>query len=152
MSGWPNLADLLTEDVDAPVGLVGVPLAVGSVTPGRCDLAPAELRRAMRRMGRYNVETGKDLSARIQDYGDVDLFQLGIEQAFDPIREAVAASVNAHALTLLVGGNNAVTRPGVHGSDAVEPGTRQGRADHARRAFRHAETSEGLSNGNRCGR
>ena len=31
------------------------------------------------------------------------------------MREAVAASAEAHALTLLVGGNNAVTRPGVLG-------------------------------------
>ena len=29
------------------------------------------------------------------------------------MRDAVAASAEAHALTLLVGGNNAVTRPAV---------------------------------------
>ena len=40
---------------------------------------------------------------------------LTIEEATAPIRDAVAASVAAHALTLLVGGNNAVTRPGVLG-------------------------------------
>ena len=146
---WPNLADLLTHDDGAPVGLVGVPLAAGSVTPGRCDMAPAELRRAMRRMGRYNVETRRDLSARIQDHGDVDLFQLGIEQAFNPIRDAVAASVSAHALTLLIGGNNAVTRPGVHGLgrslglalDKVGLITLDAHFDMR-------DTSEGLSNGN----
>jgi arginase family enzyme len=38
-----------------------------------------------------------------------------IEQATGPILEAMAASAGAHALTLLIGGNNAVTRPGVHG-------------------------------------
>jgi len=37
-----------------------------------------------------------------------------IEQATAPIRDACAASVTQHALTLLVGGNNAVTRPAVH--------------------------------------
>ncbi len=36
-----------------------------------------------------------------------------IEQATAPIRDACAASVERHELTLLVGGNNAVTRPGV---------------------------------------
>jgi formiminoglutamase len=112
---WPNLADLLTQDADAPVGLVGAPLAAGSVTPGHCDLAPGELRQSLRRMGRYNVETRHELSARIRDYDDVDLFDLAIEQATEPIRNAVAASVGAHPLTLLVGGNNAVTRPAVHG-------------------------------------
>jgi len=115
MSEWPNLADLLSHAEGAPVGLVGAPLAAGSVTPGRCDLAPAELRKAMRRMGRYNVETRHELSSLIRDHGDVDLFDLGIEQAFEPIRAAVAGSAGAHALTLLIGGNNAVTRPGVHG-------------------------------------
>ena len=112
---WPNLADLLCQDKDAPIGLVGAPLAAGSVTPGRCDLAPAELRKAMRRIGRYDVETSREISTKIRDFGDVDLFDLSIDQATAPIREAVAASVRNHALTLLIGGNNAVTRPGVHG-------------------------------------
>ena len=115
MSSWPNLADLLTDDDAAPVGLVGAPLAAGSVTPGRCDLAPAELRKALRRIGLYNIETRKELSARIRDYGDVRVEGLTIDQATGPIRDAVATSVAAHGLTLLIGGNNAVTRPGVHG-------------------------------------
>jgi formiminoglutamase len=142
---WPNLADLMTQDADAPVGLVGAPLAVGSVTPGRCDQAPERLRQTMRRMGRYNVETGRELAARIRDHGDVDLFELGIGQAFEPIREAVAASVEAHSLTLLIGGNNAVTRPGVHGLgvplDEVGLITLDAHFDMR-------GTSEGLSNGN----
>jgi len=45
----------------------------------------------------------------------VGLAGLTIEQATGPIRDAVAASASQHALTLLVGGNNAVTRPGVLG-------------------------------------
>ncbi len=142
---WPNLTDLLTQDADAPVGLVGAPLAAGSVTPGRCDLAPAELRKAMRRLGRSNVETKRELSARIRDYGEVDLFGLTIEQATAPIRDAVAASVRAHALTLLIGGNNAVTRPGLHGLGL--PLNRVGLITLDAH-FDMRETNEGLSNGN----
>ena len=115
MSGWPNLGDLLSGGEGAPIGLVGAPLGAGSVTPGRCDLAPQALRNALRRIGLYDIETGTELSARIRDHGDVTLDGLTIEQATAPIREGVAASVADHALTLLVGGNNAVTRPGVHG-------------------------------------
>ena len=115
MSGWPNLGDLLSGGEGAPIGLVGAPLGAGSVTPGRCDLAPQALRNALRRIGLYDIETGTELSARIRDHGDVTLDGLTIEQATAPIRDAVAASVADHALTLLVGGNNAVTRPGVHG-------------------------------------
>ena len=114
-SGWPNLSDLLTDARDAPVGLVGAPLGVGSVTPGGCDRAPELLLATLKRIGRYDIDTGREISSRIADYGDVALDGLTIEDATAPIRDAVAASVAAHALTLLVGGNNAVTRPGVHG-------------------------------------
>ena len=116
---WPNLADLLVdadspEGVAAPVGLVGAPLAAGSVTPGRCDLAPALLRATLQRIGRYDIETATELSTRIADHGDAPIAGLRIEEATDPIRSACAASAQRHALTLLIGGNNAVTRPGVH--------------------------------------
>ncbi len=112
---WPNLTDLLVAaDADAPVGLVGAPLAAGSVTPGRCDLAPALFRATLRRIGRYDVETGRELASLIADHGDVAIKGMNIEQATGPIREACAASVARHQLTLLVGGNNAVTRPAVH--------------------------------------
>ena len=116
---WPNLSDLLVaadspEASGAPIGLVGAPLAAGSVTPGRCDLAPALLRATLRRIGRYDIETKRELASKIADHGDVGIDGLTIEQATAPIRDACAASVARHDLTLLVGGNNAVTRPGVH--------------------------------------
>jgi formiminoglutamase len=111
---WPNLADLiLAADADAPVGLVGAPLAAGSVTPGRCDLAPPTLRATLRRIGRYDIETKREIGCTIADHGDVVLAGMTIEQATGPIREACAASLGRHALTLLAGGNNAVTRPAV---------------------------------------
>ena len=116
MPGWPNLSDLVSTDApNAAVGLVGVPLAAGSVTPGRCDLAPALLRATLRRIGRYDVETGRELTARVLDRGNVPLESLSIEDATPRIRDKVGASAQAHALTLLVGGNNAVTRPAVLG-------------------------------------
>ena len=116
MAGWPNLSDLVSGDAqDAPVGLVGAPLAAGSVTPGRCDLAPSVLRATLRRIGRYDVETGRELQTRVLDRGDVELENLTIEQATPFIREAITLGVQAHQLTLLAGGNNAVTRPAVLG-------------------------------------
>ena len=145
MSGWPNLADLLTQDADAPVGLVGAPLAAGSVTPGGCDQAPARLRAALWRMGRYNVETGREIATRIRDHGDVDLFDLDIEAATGPIREAVAESVAGHALTLLIGGNNAVTRPAVHGLGMPLGQVGLITLDAH---FDMRDTDQGLSNGN----
>jgi arginase family enzyme len=112
---WPNLSNLIVDKgADAPVGLVGAPLDAGSVTPGRCDLAPGLLRQTLRRIGRYDVETGGELSTRIADHGDVPIAGLSIEEATPAIVAACKASVERHRLTLLVGGNNAVTRPGVH--------------------------------------
>jgi formiminoglutamase len=116
VSGWPNLSELIVgPEVRAPIGLVGAPLAAGSVTPGGCDQAPALLRNTLRRIGRYDIETKRELSTRIADRGDAELTGLSIEQATAPIRDAVRFSTSLHALTLLVGGNNAVTRPGVLG-------------------------------------
>src|SRR5207302_9137952 len=101
MSGWPNLSDLLVGiETKASVGLIGAPLAIGSVTPGRCDLAPALLRQTLRRIGRYDIETGRELATPVLDRGDIDVSGLSIEQATPLIRDAVAASAEAHALTL----------------------------------------------------
>jgi len=146
VSAWPNLSDLLVDGDEAvPIGLVGAPLAVGSVTPGGCDQAPAKLRATLKRIGRYDLEIGRSLFTPIRDRGDVKLGVLSIEQATDPIREAVAASVADHALTLLAGGNNAVTRPAVLGLgkplDKVGLITLDAHFDMR-------DLDEGLSNGN----
>jgi formiminoglutamase len=146
MSAWPNLSELLVSaKAEAPVGLVGAPLAAGSVTPGACDRAPELLRRTLRRIGRYDVETGRELETRVRDRGDVALEGMTIEQATAPIRDAVAASAAAHAMTLLVGGNNAVTRPAVLGLGASLDEVGLITLDAH---FDMRETSEGLSNGN----
>jgi formiminoglutamase len=114
VGSWPNLSELIVAGgTAAPVGLVGVPLAAGSVTAGACDQAPALLRQTLKRIGRYDIETGRELGAQIADRGDVEIAGLSIEQATPIIRDAVAASAEAHALTLLIGGNNAATRPAV---------------------------------------
>jgi arginase family enzyme len=116
MAGWPNLSELLVgASENAAVGLVGAPLAAGSITPGRCDLAPQLLRKTLKRLGRYDVETQREIATCIADHGDVSLSGLTIEQATPLIRDAVAGSAEGHELTLLAGGNNAVTRPAVLG-------------------------------------
>ena len=143
---WPNLSDLLVAaETQAPVGLVGAPLAAGSVTPGRCDLAPALLRATLRRIGRYDIETKRELASMIADHGDVAIGGLTIEQASAPIRDACAASAARHPLTLLVGGNNAVTRPAVQalGIPLDEVGLITLDAH-----FDLRDTSRGLGNGN----
>ena len=145
-SGWPNLSDLIVDKAaGAPVGLVGAPLNMGSVTLGRCDLAPGLLRATLRRIGRYDVETERELSTQIADHGDVPVAGLSIEEATPSIVAACRASIERHELTLLAGGNNAVTRPGVHGLgmpiDKVGLITLDAHFDMR-------DTSHGLGNGN----
>src|SRR5205823_11815055 len=109
MAGWPNLNELLVSPTRrTAVGLLGAPLAAGSVTPGACELAPELLRRTLRRIGRYDVETGHELATELADRGNVEIAGLSIEAATPRIRKAVTASAEGHALTLLVGGNNAI--------------------------------------------
>ncbi len=145
MSGWPNLSELIVVGAsEAPVGLVGAPLGVGSVTPGACDLAPRRLRETLRRIGRYDVETQREIATEIADQGDVVIDGLSIEQATPVIRAAVEASLAKHALTLLVGGNNAVTRSGVL---ALGPLQKVGLITLDAH-FDMRETSAGLTNGN----
>jgi formiminoglutamase len=146
MSGWPNLSELLIAPESAtPVGLVGAPLAAGSVTAGSCDLAPALLRQTLQRIGRYDVETGREIKIRVADRGDVEIAGQSIEQATGPIRDAVQFSASLHDLTLLVGGNNAVTRPGVLGL-----GLPLGKVGLITldAHFDMRDTNEGLTNGN----
>ncbi|HEX3424202.1 MAG TPA: arginase family protein [Sphingomicrobium sp.] len=112
-NAWPNLSELLVDDANVPIGLIGAPLAAGSVTPGACDKAPPLLRQILKRIGRYDIETGDSLFTPIHDCGDIDLEGLGIGEATAPIKESVEASLKDHALTLLAGGNNAITRPAV---------------------------------------
>ena len=145
-SAWPNLSELLVDgDAAVPIGLVGAPLAAGSVTPGGCDQAPALLRATLKRIGQYDIDSGRSLFTAIRDRGDVKLGTLTIEQATDPIREAVAASLKDHPLTLLAGGNNAITRPAVLalGMPLAHVGLITLDAH-----FDMRELDEGLSNGN----
>ena len=143
---WPNLSELLQYDGERlPVGLLGAPLAAGSVTPGACDKAPELLRKTLTRIGRYDVEIGRALFTPVRDRGDIGLHGLTIEEATGPIRDAVAASLRDHALTLLAGGNNAITRPAVLALGM--PLERVGLITLDAH-FDMRELDEGLSNGN----
>jgi arginase family enzyme len=113
---WTAAADLVGAHPDARVAVIGAPLAERSLTPGRCDLAPAAVRAALKRMSVYDLETRTDLSGLwVHDAGDVPLKVTSPADAFGLIRAAVSAEVGRRDLTVLLGGNNAVTRPGVHG-------------------------------------
>ena len=142
---WKSIADLLVEAGTAEVALVGAPMQAGSVTPGRCDLAPPTIRRTLRRLSTYDVETGEELALRVLDAGDADVVGMTPADGFAPIVDAVRRCTLDFDLTLLLGGNNAVTRPAAHalGEPLSDVGLITLDAH-----FDLRETDQGLSNGN----
>jgi arginase family enzyme len=109
---WKSIADLV--GAEGQVAILGAPMEAGSVTPGRCDLAPGTIRKALRRFSTYDVERGSELFFAVRDLGDVPVQGVSPAAGFAAIREAATAAVAGHRLTLLLGGNNAVTRPAAH--------------------------------------
>ena len=111
---WPSIADLMVKEGPADVALIGAPMEAGSVTPGRCDLAPKAIRKTLHRFSTYDAETREEMSLRILDAGDIPVQGVMPAHGFEPIRDRVAACAADHRLTILMGGNNAVTRPAAH--------------------------------------
>jgi formiminoglutamase len=167
---WPRasawLAGAHAEKPMARLAVLGAPLRLGSITPGRCDLAPAAVRAILRKFSCYDVELDADLRLiDARDLGDLPLADLKLEEAFEPLRDAVRnAAAGADAL-VLIGGDNGVTRPGVHGvadsragrlATGSAPGLAAGLAPRLDRCglitldahFDLRDLSNGLSNGN----
>ena len=140
--GWRSVGDLVGEYPDAPVALIGAPLNERSLTPGRCDLGPKALRGVLPRLSTYDVETGVELDLRVHDAGDVALKAVSPFDAFVPVRDAVSAQSH-RTMTIVVGGNNAITRAGVHALGLERAGLLTLDAH-----FDLRDTDQGLTNGN----
>jgi formiminoglutamase len=116
---WPRasawLAGAHAADALRRLSILGAPVARGSITPGRCDLAPAAVRAALQRFSTYDIESGGDLERiAATDHGDLPVAGLGPAEAFQTVKDgAFNALVGADALFLL-GGDNSITYPGVH--------------------------------------
>ncbi|MEO1251789.1 MAG: agmatinase family protein [Pseudomonadota bacterium] len=142
---WRSIRDLLcAAEAKARVALIGAPLQLGSVTPGECGRAPDVIRKALRRIGTYDVETERDVETAIVDLGDLKVAKETPATAFEAIRNAAAESVAAQDLTIILGGNNAVTRPGVAALRDLEKTGLITFDAH----FDMRDTTEGLTNGN----
>jgi arginase family enzyme len=143
---WLSVADLLGNFVEARLAVVGAPVGKFSITPGHCDQAPATVRAALKRMSVYDIETEAELrDMRVFDAGDVNVRLGTLQEALPPIRNAVAAQLASRDLVILLGGNNAVTRPGVHGVDASLKNVGVMTLDAH---FDLRDTDGGLNNGN----
>ena len=139
---WRSVADLVGNHPDAPVALIGAGLNERSLTPGRCDLGPKAFRAVLPRFSTYDVETGRTLDTQVHDAGDLPLKAVTPADGFEPVRDATAAQAH-RSLTVLIGGNNAITRPGVHGLGLPRAGLLTLDAH-----FDLRDTDQGLTNGN----
>lgn len=114
---WPRASGLLTPGVDGmpDVTVVGVPWHLGSLTAGRCDLAPAALRAALARFACYDVEHGIDLQGlSIFDCGDFEVAALRPQAGFSTVVALLRQLPPAREVMLALGGDNSITRPLVH--------------------------------------
>src|SRR5215468_12055797 len=76
------------------LAVIGAPLRLGSITPGRCDLAPDAVRAILRRFSVYDIESDIDLRRlETHDLGNLDVAEAKIEEAFEPIKEAVSGAL-----------------------------------------------------------
>jgi formiminoglutamase len=139
---WRSIADLVGDRPEAPVAILGAGVNERSLTPGRCDLGPKAFRAVLPRFSTYDVETGEDLSVPVHDAGDVAVKALSPADMFEPVRDAARTQAR-RGLTVLIGGNNAITRPGVHAL-GLERAALLTLDAH----FDLRDTDQGLTNGN----
>lgn len=147
---WPRasawLAGERAETTLSTLAVLGAPLRLGSITPGRCDLAPAAIRSILRKFSCYDIESEADLrSIEARDLGDLPLADLKLEDAFEPLKDAVRNALAGADAVAVIGGDNGVTRPAVHGiADSLEECGLITLDAH----FDLRDLSNGLTNGN----
>lgn len=146
---WPRASQWLANGGNgnrpALLSVIGVPLNC-SITPGRADLAPHAIREALQRYSLYDADARFDLgSMRARDYGDIQLVGASAEGNFFRCVDFIRRSLLEESCGVLLGGDNSITRPGVHGMNV--PLERAGLltfdAHHDLRGLEH-----GLTNGN----
>jgi formiminoglutamase len=117
---WPRasawLAGTHSETTLGRLTVLGAPLRLGSITPGRCDLAPSAVRAILRKLSCYDIEADTDLLLlEARDLGDLPLADARLEDAFEPLKVAVRRALAEADAIAVIGGDNGVTHPAVHG-------------------------------------
>lgn len=117
---WPRasawLAGEHSHDTIGTLAILGAPMRLGSITPGRCDLTPEAVRAILRKFSCHDVESGINLHhLAVRDFGDMELSFANLEEAFEPLSKAVQSATAEADATIIIGGDNGVTRAGVHG-------------------------------------
>jgi formiminoglutamase len=111
---WPRASDWLSTGgtpTGRRLGVVGVPLCRTSISASGASRTPAAVRAALRRFSTFHAGLDVDLeSIAVTDAGDLDVAELAGEQALVAVDAALAA-LPPYELVVLLGGDNAITRP-----------------------------------------
>jgi formiminoglutamase len=147
---WPRASAWLTgEHAPTTIGkiaVIGAPARLGSITPGRCDLAPDAMRAILAKLSCYDLEAEADLQQlEAHDFGDLTVAGVKLEDALVPISQVVRSALDKFDAVVLLGGDNGITRPGVHGVSSLLDNCGLLTFDAH---FDLRDTAEGLSNGN----
>lgn len=103
---WPRAsAWLAASDLTARLAVLGVPLSRTSISPSGAHETPSAVRAALRRFACYHAGLDVDLPP-VRDLGDLDVASYDGEQALTIDLSQVDAD-----LVVLLGGDNAITRP-----------------------------------------
>jgi arginase family enzyme len=99
----------------ANVGILGVPCNA-SISPGNCHLAPSAVREALAYFSPFDVRTQTDLTVlNVVDFGDLPLDPEWTPYERDrAICETVKWALTQTEVLILLGGDNALTRPAVN--------------------------------------
>ncbi|HKX00366.1 MAG TPA: agmatinase family protein [Bryobacteraceae bacterium] len=117
---WPRASAWLSgahdSNPECRLAVLGAPLRLGSITPGRTDLAPRAVRSVLARMSCYDLEFDRDLRGiAAADLGDLELADRTPEAACEPLTAAVRSALGDHDAVVILGGDNSITRPGCLG-------------------------------------
>ncbi|MDJ0959660.1 MAG: agmatinase family protein [Acidimicrobiia bacterium] len=113
---WPRASAWLADaSVTAALSVVGVPTAVGSISPSQADTTPAAFRSALGGFSTFDGEAGVDLAdLTVVDHGDWDVATLDLDGMHDVVATQ-AAALPGDTVYAFIGGDNAITRPLVRG-------------------------------------
>ncbi len=116
---WPRASAWLAgshfENARVKLAVIGAPLN-RSITPGHCHEAPAAIRKVLERFSLMELDRHVDLRAvAVSDLGDLDLSLSSPEDALEPIANLIRGALGGNDAVIVLGGDNGITRPGVHG-------------------------------------
>jgi formiminoglutamase len=113
---WPRASSWLASGghrSGPSLGIVGVPLSRTSISPSGAHATPAAVRAALRRYSTMHAPLDVDLETlSVTDHGDLPVSDAGVVDHLARVEQGLIPVADAHhALVVVLGGDNAVTRP-----------------------------------------